>query len=69
MVVRKLLSYWEGHFLGAMLNFGGVWHVVCSQTSTRLMHQVYPIIWVDKVSVYQCGLDKGTYWVHEKVTP
>ena len=24
MVVGRLLSYWEGNFSGAMLNFGGV---------------------------------------------
>ena len=28
MVVGKLLSYWEGYFLGAMLNFGEV-HLFC----------------------------------------
>ena len=25
MVVGRLLSYWEGNFSGAMLNFGRVW--------------------------------------------
>ena len=28
MVVGRLLSYWDGPFLGAMLNFGGVYIVV-----------------------------------------
>ena len=32
MVVGRLLSYWDVPFSGAMLNFGGVFDIPCSQT-------------------------------------
>ena len=32
MVGRRILSYWEGNFSGAMLNFGRVEAKACSQS-------------------------------------
>ena len=46
MVVGRLLSYWEGNFSGAMLNFGGVYGLV-----KRDPYMVYEIISIELGSI------------------